>query len=65
MDENKIHIVSFKSSNDSLNYIVIDTTNGTTIAKSQRIWMETNMIYETSFLEISGSPTFLLDSTNS
>ena len=65
MDGNKIHIVSFKSSNNSLNYIVIDTTNGTTTAKSQRIWKETNMIYETIFLEISGSPTFLLDSQNS
>ena len=65
MDGNKIHIVSFKSSNNSLNYIVIDTTNGATTAKSQRIWKETNMIYETIFLEISGSPTFLLDSTNS
>ena len=65
MEGNKIHIVSFKSSDSTLNYIVIDTTAGTSTAKSLLIWKTTDMIYASIFLEPTGAPTFLLDSTNS
>lgn len=65
MENKKIHLIYFDSggSDGGLRYVVLDTTAGTTIAKSFLIWKPT-MIYESIFIEPTGSPNFKLDSSD-